>query len=276
MKTLCIVIIVFLVLTPMQAQELSVNLPEQVTKIDVVLLMGQSNMKGRGKLPKNQEIHPRIINMNMSNDVWYPAVHPLHTNGVPDLIDGSSNAGVGPGLDFAKVLVEWDTTSCVALIPCAKGGSWIDLWMPGAKLYTETVRRARKAIADFSTQDVEVNVKAALWLQGESDAKEGRHQVYEQKLNAVVENLRADLELPKLPFITATIGTFMEAIAHKYPFYPEVNSVLLNASNKIEHYSCVDVRDLKGCLTDSIHYNTDSQKEIGKRMAKVYLEFMTK
>lgn len=62
--------------------------------------MGQSNMKGRGAVSLDQQEHPRVIYMNMTNDSWYPAIHPLHTDGVPDLIDGTSNAGVDPGLDL--------------------------------------------------------------------------------------------------------------------------------------------------------------------------------
>jgi hypothetical protein len=126
--------------------------------VDIVLLMGQSNMKGRGKVPTNQVEHPRILSMNMTNDSWYPALHPLHTDGVPDLIDGKSNAGVGPGLDFAQVLVEKDSTALVALVPCAKGGAWIDLWMPEKELYKQAIRLAKKAMQDFPA-DVKVILK---------------------------------------------------------------------------------------------------------------------
>ena len=202
--------------------------PEKVKSVDIILLMGQSNMKGRGEVPVNQEIHPRIIYMNMTNDEWYAAVHPLHTDGVPGLNDATGNAGVGPGLDFAKVLAERDTNACIALIPCAKGGSWIDLWMPGKDMYNETIRRARKALADFSNQNIEVKFTAALWLQGESDAIEGRYQVYSAKLKTLVDSLRADLDRPNLPFISATIGSFMEDISYKYPYYKDINSILKN------------------------------------------------
>ena len=253
-----------------------VQIPEDALSIDIILLMGQSNMKGRGKLPENQEINPRIIYMNMTNDDWYPAIHPLHTDGVPDLIDGKSNAGVGPGLDFAKVLAEKDSNACIALIPCAKGGSWIDLWMPGTKLYNEMIRRTKKALADFSDEELTVNIKTVLWLQGESDAIEGRYQKYESKLKVLVKSLRSDLELPELPFISATIGTFMEDISCKYPYYKEINETLLRAGKIIDNYSCVDARDLSGDIGDHIHYNSSSQQEIGERMAQVYLKMTVK
>ena len=250
--------------------------PEGVKRIDIILLLGQSNMKGRGKVPDHQEAHPRIIYMNMTNDKWYSAVHPLHTDGIPDLIDGKSNAGVGPGLDFTRVLAEKDTSACIALIPCAKGGSWINLWMPGKTQYNESIRRARRALLDFLGKNIEVKISAALWLQGESDAIEGRYQVYREKLKILVDSLRADLDIPDLPFISATIGPFMEAISHKYPYYKEINSIFLNVGNEIESYRCVDARDLNAHIGDHIHYNAFSQQEIGKRMARTWFEMNQK
>ena len=193
--------------------------------------------------------------------------------GVPDLIDGKSNAGVGPGLDFAQALVEKDSTALVALVPCAKGGAWFDLWMPEKELYKQAIRRAKKAMQDFPA-DVKVNIKAVLWLQGESDAKASRYKIYETKLRAMVDSLRSDLDSPNLPFISATIGTFMEVIADKYPYYNEINQTLLNAGRVIDDYSCVDARDLTSHRGDHIHYSTVAQQEIGKRLAKAYFQLL--
>ncbi len=78
------------------------ELPQGVERVEIFLLMGQSYMKGRGNVPETQTIHPRILNMNMGDDLWYSAKHPLHKTGVPDPIDGSDNSGVGPGLDFGS------------------------------------------------------------------------------------------------------------------------------------------------------------------------------
>ena len=248
-------------------------LPSNVSHVSIVLLMGQSNMKGRGKIPEKQIENPQIISMNMTNDKWYPAIHLLHTNGIPDLIDGSSNAGVGPGLDFAEALLEKDSTALIALIPCAKGGSWIDLWMPGADLYKEALRRTTKALVDFP-KNIKVNVIAALWLQGESDSKGNRYKMYEAKLKKIVENIRLDLSLPNLPFISATIGAFMENISQDYPQYKSINKILLNANNAIDNYRCVHTKDFGVDIGDNMHYDTASQQEIGNRYAKMYFDII--
>jgi hypothetical protein len=44
------------------------GLPEGVERVEIFLLMGQSNMKGRGELPTSQTPHPRILNMNLADD----------------------------------------------------------------------------------------------------------------------------------------------------------------------------------------------------------------
>ena len=52
------------------------NLPPGVVRIDLFLLIGQSNMKGRGAVPAQQAVDPRIVMMQLKNDQWYLARPP--------------------------------------------------------------------------------------------------------------------------------------------------------------------------------------------------------
>lgn len=244
---------------------------ENVEKVCLILLLGQSNMKGRGKVPEVQQSHSRIIYMNMANDQWYPAIHPLHADGIPDLYDGVSNAGVGPGLSFARALAEKDKHSLIALIPCAKGGSWIDLWMPGKDLYENAVRRAELAATSFP-DSVTVELSAVLWHQGESDAVAGRYEVYPSKLQALIRSIRKDLDVPDLPFISGTLGSFLEHKGDRFPYYKGINDSLRQMSGQVEHYACVDLSDLEGHIGDHVHFNTRSQQEIGERYANTFFK----
>jgi len=248
-------------------------LPPGVERVDIFLLMGQSNMKGRGKIPASQTTHSRILNMNMANDRWYAAKHPLHKAGEPDLIDGSDNAGVGPGLAFARELVKRDQGLMAALIPVAKGGSSIGHWGVRREFYQQTVRKARKALADFP--EGTARIAGALWLQGESDARKNRHATYSGKLDALVARLRADLDRPKLPFIACTIGTFIKP--QKFPDVAQINTSLLGLPERVPHTACVDARDLKnGHRGDLLHYNTDAQQTIGRRYVAAYHRLTTR
>jgi len=80
------------------------KLPEGVKRLDLYLLMGQSNMKGRGVVPEDQKLNPRIVSMQMKNDNWVVASDPLHVDGRVDPLDRSGNAGVGPGFPSLRPL----------------------------------------------------------------------------------------------------------------------------------------------------------------------------
>ncbi len=235
--------------------------PPGVDQVDIYLLLGQSNMKGRGAVPLVQTDNPLIVNMNMADNLWYEARHPLHKAGVPDLIDGSDNAGVGPGLDFARGVLSQTNGVRIALVPCAAGGSWIDLWAPGGGFYTNTIYRAQKALTDGPVG--KTRIKGILWLQGESDATDARYAAYKSKLTNVVQHLRTDLNEPDLPFIACTIGSFINSSS--YPRVVEINDALLSLPESELNTACVDARDLTGHIGDNMHYNTESQVIIGGR-----------
>ncbi len=74
----------------------------------VFLLIGLSNMAGRGKIEAEDTVsHPRVLGMNKA-DAWVPAVDPLHFD--------KKRAGVGLGMTFGKVVAE-------ALPDCTKGSA---------------------------------------------------------------------------------------------------------------------------------------------------------
>ena len=249
-------------------------LPHGTEQVDIYLLLGQSNMKGRGALPLEQSTDPRIIHMNMGNDQWYEAVHPLHKAGVPDLIDGSDRAGVGPGLAFAQAMLAEDSATRIALVPCAHGGSWIQLWSKGGRFYTPALRRAKQALSDFP--EGKARIAGVLWLQGESDSLENRYAVYDTKLTDLVQRLRADLNEPELPFVACTIGTFIKPKA-KYLYVAEINADLLALPETLPFTACVDARDLKdGHIGDFMHYNTASQEVMGARFAEEFKSLIVK
>lgn len=245
--------------------------PAGVERIELFLLIGQSNMKGRGAVPAEQTENPRIVMMHLKNDQWYLARHPVHTARDPVTGKGGGNEGVGPGLAFAEVIAAKDPKVQVVLVPCAIGGSKLQLWMKGAKLYTDAVRRARLALGVKTS--VPVVLKAALWLQGEADSTPELQPTYQDRLAHMIDDLRADLAAPNLPFIAATIGEFRAAEAGTPPSGKQlINEAMLALPKVRPHTACVDARDLKGNIGDNVHYNTASANTIGTRMAAKYLE----
>src|SRR4051794_15628276 len=100
--------------------------------LDLFLLIGQSNMAGRGVIgPEDRALLPGIW-VQMKDLSWKPAVDPLHYD-KPDI------AGVGLGRSFARALTADRPGASIGLIPAAFGGSALDEWKPGSLHYTEAV-----------------------------------------------------------------------------------------------------------------------------------------
>jgi hypothetical protein len=251
---------------PLQSVDIT-RMPTGVDQMDLYLLIGQSNMKGRGFMPEEPARDPRIVMMHIRDDQWYVARHPLHLTGNAKTFAGADNAGVGPGLAFAEALAARAPATRMGLIPCAVGGSAISLWQKGARLYDEALRRAKLALQ--TTAPVQGRIRGALWLQGESDSPPERRAVYEEKLLKLVDDLRTDLGLPDLPFIACTVGEMKNAENNA-----AINKILLALPEKRPHTACVDARDLKGHIGDGVHFDTASQNEIGKRFAAKWVEIM--
>ena len=236
------------------------QLPEGVERIDVILLLGQSNMKGRGIMPEEPLNDPRLLAMHLKDDAWYRARHPLHLTGDPQTFAGHDNAGVGPGLACAQTLLAASPGTRIALVPCAVGGTALKRWEKGADLYENAVRRALKTLKDAG--DVPVRLRAALWLQGEADAKPGQVETYAARLAQMIADLRADLKAPQLPFVASAIGEMRPG-----GLQPQINAQLLALSQNVPAAGCADARDLKSSIGDNVHFDTASQEEIGRRMA---------
>ena len=244
------------------------KLPEGATQLDLFLLMGQSNMKGRGVMPEAPKRDPRIVMMHLKDDQWYLARHPLHLTGDAKTFQGHDNAGVGPGLAFAEAIGGANPRAAIGLVPCAVGGSSIKLWQKGAKLYDEALRRAKVALQ--TTAPVKARIRGVIWLQGEANANPEELPQHAGRLRSMIESLRSDLALPELPFIACTIGEMKEE-----PLLTNLkamNEVQLALPKNVPHTACVDARDLKTHIGDAVHFDTAAQNEIGKRFATKFIE----
>lgn len=230
------------------------------------LLVGQSNMAGRGKVAaEDKQPIPRVLMFNKAGE-WVPAIDPLH-------FDKPGIVGVGVGRSFAKVVAEADPTMTIGLIPCAVGGSPIDSWKPGvfysptkSHPWDDAIRRAHEALQAGT-------LKGILWHQGESDSKEELAETYEAKLHDLIARFRAELKAPDVPFIAGQMGQFAErpwSDAKKL-----VDAAHQNLPNAVPHTGFVDSDGLshKG---DEVHFDAASYRELGRRYAAAYLAMIGK
>jgi hypothetical protein len=235
--------------------------PPADVKLELFLLIGQSNMAGRGKIePEDRRPHPRVWTLKKS-DEWTPAVDPLHW-------DKPKVAGVGLGKTFGQTVADapGNESVHVGLIPCAFGGTSIDKWKKGDALYDEAVRRARVALKHGRLAGV-------LWHQGESDSgSEAKRAAYPAKLERLIADLRSDLNAPDAPFILGQLGPFHET---KAPGSKPMSALLLAFPKTHPNTACAAAEGLTD-IGDGTHFDARSLREFGRRYAEAYLKLAGK
>lgn len=247
-------------LLPLQLMAQQASLPAK-EDFHLFLLVGQSNMAGRGEVSdSDREPNPRVLMLDREGN-WIPAVDPLHW-------DKPAVVGVGLGRTFGLELAQAKPGITIGLVPCAVGGSPIDSWRPGAfdeptktHPWDEAMARADKALEAGT-------LKGILWHQGESDGSPERAPTYETKLHELVARFRSELGAPEVPFVAGQMGRFAEA-----PWSPAktlVDAAHRNLPAKVARTAFVSADGLahKG---DKVHFDAASYRELGRRYAAAFL-----
>lgn len=229
----------------------------------IYLLMGQSNMAGRGSIPETQSTNPRLLTLNPEGQ-WVLAKDPLHQQ------VGRIKPGVGPGLSFATEMLKTDPKITIGLVPCAVGGTPLQRWEKSKRgdLYKRAVESAKLA--------AQVGIiSGVLWHQGESDTgKKGDAESYEARLSRMIKDLREDLGQPDLPVVVGQLGEFL-SVDEKHPGLEDVRAAIKNIPNVVPHTGYADSAGLQD-KGDKLHFNTDGAKELGVRYAKAMRQLQKK
>lgn len=220
------------------------------------LLVGQSNMAGRGALdPVDQDVDPRVLMLDKAR-VWVPATDPMHFD--------KPVAGVGLGRAFAARMRERAPDVTVGLIPAAVGGSPIDAWQPGVFYEPTRSHPWDDAMARASVAMASGTLQAILWHQGESDATPDLAPAYEAKLHDLIARFRTALGAPDVPFIVGGLG--------RYPDVPwddarrMVDAAHRTLPDKVRRTAFVSSDGLVHG-GDKVHFDTASLRELGRRYA---------
>ncbi len=222
--------------------------------IDIYLLVGQSNMAGRGVITEQyaNEQDPRVLMFNQQNQ-WVTAKHPLH-------FDKPKVVGVGPGLSFGIEMAKVSKKHIIGLVPCAVGGTGIDKWKEGAydsatktHPFDDMVIRIKEAMKTGT-------VKGIIWHQGETDSNPLLAPSYISKLKTLIEKLRVLVNDPKSPFVAGKLGGFKEA-------NNLINIELENLPYQVPYTSLATSEGLVP-NPDITHFDSPSAELLGKRFAQ--------
>lgn len=249
----CLVLIV-----PAASGEDSGSLPESQI-FHLFLLVGQSNMAGRGRIADQDKVpDPRVL-MLTKDKQWQPAVAPLHFD--------KPVAGVGLGRTFGRMIADATPGVTIGLIPCAVGGSPIDAWQPGgyhgqtkSHPYDDAMARAKVAMQSGT-------LKGILWHQGESDANPEDAERYEAKLHELIARFRDELEAPHVPFLAGQMGQFPERPWSEAK--QQVDLAHRSLPDKVTRTAFVSSEGL-GHKGDQVHFDSAAYRELGRRYAAAY------
>lgn len=232
----------------------------QAFQMDSVLMIGQSNMAGRGDIADVAPIrNPRCFMLR--NGRWQPMREPIN----PDrpIFEGRYRSGVSLGASFADSYARHFERN-VGMIPCADGGTAMAEWMPGSLLYDHAVLQTK--LAQRTSE-----LKAVIWHQGESDSHDPQLvETYAQRFLTMIGQLRR--EVGEVPVI---LGQLHPGIVAQVPAAQvgRMNGIFEEISLQLPGCAVAKAEDLR-LRSDNLHFDAASCRELGNRYFKAYISVL--
>ena len=232
--------------------------------IDAFMMMGQSNMAGRGRLGEVRPIdNPNCLMYRMSS--WLKLQEPVN-------IDGAFGNEYSPGVSIAGSFCEEYYNAFnkkCGVVPCAKGGTRICEWQPGEPLFENALLQAK-----FSMRGA--NLKGILWHQGEGDLARANADKYYENFYNMITTFRNSLNMPNLPVF---VGEISENISENWNIKKDMtvyfNKKLVELVEKIDNCYLVKASDLP-LKFDGLHFTASSLRTLGVRYLEEYKNYLNK
>ena len=214
--------------------------------MDLYLLIGQSNMAGRGVLTDSNRVSAEGIFKLDAAGEWQVAEEPIH-------FDKPTIAGAGLAASFARVMADRREGVSIGLIPCAVGGTSINRWVESGDLWSNAVARTRIALRSGT-------LKGILWHQGEGDCSASAAPAWGAKFEGMIASFRR--EFGPVPFVAGELGRYLSNTG-----WPVINAHLHALEGKVPAYRVASSEGLTP-NSDNVHFNTESLREFGLRYAE--------
>lgn len=246
-------------------------------EFDVYLLIGQSNMSGRGYLfPYDKRPIDGVFLLDSDGNL-VPATQPL--NRFSSVRKKLSLQAMGLGGSFARD-VHRATGRKILLVVNARSGTSARQWLPGAdpaisggakeddifnegdeipSLYAEAVRRTRQALRYGK-------LKGILFHQGENDAYEKYAPLWPDKIAELASSLRSDLKAKDAPFIVGETNYSFKRADYINPQIRDVMKIIPKC----------DWVSAEGCNVnrDKLHFSRQGVTLLGHRYAEKILQMV--
>lgn len=225
--------------------------------IHSILIIGQSNMAGRGFLCEAKPLSNMGGRLKvLRNGRWQNIYRPVN----PD----RPFSGTCLAESFATRYAEEHEGVQVGIIPCADGGTSLNQWRCGGLLFDHAVCTAKLAMRTS-------NLAAILWHQGEADCAPHLNCVYLEKLTAIMTAMRRELGAEDVPIIVGGLGDFLKdrAESPNLVHYPVINEALRAFAEKTHRAAFASAEGLTS-NADNLHFSADGLYEFGLRYYEAF------
>ena len=220
------------------------------------LLIGQSNMAGRGFLNEAVSFDTRRIHV-LRNGRWQTMYRPVN----PD----RPFSGTCLAESFAKAYADAHPDVEVGVIPCADGGTSLEKWQPGGLLFDNAVHCAKLAMRTSRFGGI-------LWHQGENDcAKEELLQTYKERFITMITAMRRELGAEKLPVIIGEVSEYITDAWKMGDRPARLNGIFREIAAELPCCGVASSKDL-ALKADGIHFCSASCRTFGERYYDIYKE----
>ena len=230
---------------------------------DSILMLGQSNMAGRGDMGQVKPIRNPLCHM-LRMGRWQPMCEPVN----PDrgIFEGRFRSGISLAASFADEYARAFQRP-VGLIPCADGGTYLRQWMPGELNYDHAVMQTKLALRTSG-------LKAILWHQGESDClSDETVAAYRENFIRMITQLRRDLGGANIPVILGELPQQMGSAWKTEGRERKLNAILRQLAREVPNCAIASSEGLT-MKPDGAHFDSPACREFGKRYFDAYMSLV--
>lgn len=233
-------------------------------RITSFLMIGQSNMAGRGDFGEVPEIkNDSCFMLRMGR--WQPMREPINCD--RQIFEGSFHSGVCLAASFADELQK-KTDSPIGLIPCADGGTTVEQWMPGEVLFDHAVMMTNLAKRTS-------NLGGILWHQGENNCSGFEPVSYKKNLIEMLTQLRTLIGAEKKPLLIGELSENTDKQLDWAKNIPAMNTLFYEVADELPYCGVVSSKGLS-MKPDGIHFDSKGLREFGKRYFEKYMEIVSR
>jgi hypothetical protein len=252
--------------------------------VQMFILAGQSNTEGLGV---NTELKSPLDKPQDGIQIWMD-----NEKGLQPLAPGFGHvpSWFGSELTLGRTLKPALAGQKIVIVKAGYSGANLAVdWNPKTgQWYGVLKEKIEKATAALTADGKKVHLAGMFWIQGESDTMNKEHaEAYADNLTAFIATVREDLKSPELPFVFTRVHAKLgdpESSVHGqggFNFVPIVRKAQETVATKVAHTKLVDTDKLSLRLKppnydNLVHYDSEGFLDLGKSLAKAYLELAKK